>query len=429
MGYGNADVTSLNAASAWGDQPLIRTRILKTQIYKTRMKRWHQVLLTLLAFFILTTVGRASVVIDDTFADGTRTNWNLPDEAPWYSWTSGSSYYLGVATNALYCTNTPGVTRYFWTYFTSNAPELTIPYTDGIATNPISNTASNYYGYPIDIGIGQTVQATLVFSVADVLIATGTSPMRFGLMDYDTNNVAGGANGRVIRDTSQITKSGTGISGYRLDLPIYQTLQNNALLGFRYRFNDNVATDEQDPMGKAGVWSFIGAGPTLTNYTGFQPNTVYTLVWSVQRFATSNVLAASLSGGSFTNLDNNQTFTNFTYQAIDASGSNYHRFDSFMMRFDTASIPTDLFIVNELKVEILPLNFPITVVDKFNDDSTRLKWNTIAGQNYQIQYKANLTDPAWTAIETVMATTTTLTWTNTGLTGIGQRFYRVVNTP
>jgi hypothetical protein len=396
---------------------------------RIRMKRFQQLLAAVLTFFALVTFSRATVILDNTFADGTRTNWNLPDESPWYSWTSGSTAYLGVETNALFCTNTPGVTRYFWTYFTSNEPALTIPFSDGIVTNPVSNTASNYYGYPIDIGIGQTLQATMVFSLGDVLVASGTSPMRIGLTDYDTNNVVGGANGRVIRDTSEITKSGTGISGYRLDLPVFQTLANNALLGFRYRFNDNVSSDEADPMGKSGVWGFIGAGPLLTNYSGFQSNTVYTLVWSVQRFATSNVLAATFSGGSFTNLNTSEVFTNFSYQAVDASGSNYHRFDSFMMRFDTATIPTDLFIVNELKIEVLPLTFPITLVDMLDADNTRLKWNTIAGQNYQIQYKTNVDDLSWIPIQTVTATTTTLTWTNSGLTGVNQRFYRVVNTP
>ncbi len=392
------------------------------------MKQTRLILPAVLAWLGLATVCCATVIVDDTFADGSRTNWNLPTESPWYSWTSGSSTFIGVETNSLYFTNQPGVTRYFWTYFTSNAPDLTIPFTDGSVTNPVSNTASNYYGYPVDLTIGQMIQATMVFSLSDVLLATGTSPIRIGLTDYDTNNVAGAASGRVIRDTSQITKSGTGISGYRLDLPIFQTLANNAMLGFRYRFKDGVPTDEIDPLGKAGVWSFLGAGPTLTNYTGFQPNTLYTLVWTVQRYASSNVLAANISGGTFTNLDNNATFTNFSYQAVDTSGSNYHRFDSYMLRFDTASIPTTLFTVKEFKVEVLPLNFPITVVDRINSNAMRLKWNTISGQNYQIQYKATVTDPSWTPIETVTATTTTLTWTNTGLTGIGERIYRVVNT-
>jgi len=76
----------------------------------------------------------------------------------------------------------------------------------------------------------------------------------------------------------------------------------------------------------------------------------------------------------------------------------------------------------------VPVNFPITALDKFNSDSCRLKWNSIRGQNYQIQCKTNLTDLSRTPIETLTATTTTLSWTDTGLTGMGQRVDRVTNT-
>jgi hypothetical protein len=369
---------------------------------------------------------QSTVIVDNTWASGSRTNWNLPAESPWYSWTSGTTAYIGVETNALYLTNTLGVTRYFWTYFTTNADNLTV---SGTVTNAISASTNTYYGYPVDLAVGQSLRLTMVFTLADVLIANGTSFVRFGLTDYDTNNVAGALNGRVIRDTSQITKSGQGMSGYRLDVPIYQTFDNNAMLGIRYRFKDGNVNDEQDPLGKANVWTQLGAGPSLTNYTGFLPNIPYTLTFSVLRYASSNVLTASISGGSFTNTATSEVFTNFSYSVVDSSGSNYHRFDSFMMRFDTATIPTSLMTLKELKVEVSPLTFPITVVDKINADSLRLKWNTVAGQNYQIQYKTNVTDPTWTPVETDTATTTTLTRTNYGLTGVSQRIYRIVNVP
>ena len=398
---------------------------IEIAVYSNCMKHVQGILLAF-AVWCGVSASAQTLILDDTWATGSRTNWDLPSQSPWYSWTSGTAAFIGVETNALYCTNTPGITRYFWTYFTSNADNLTI---SGSVTNTVSNSTNIYYGYPVDLSIGQTLQLKMVFILGDVLIANGTSFVRFGLTDYDTNNVEGALNGRVIRDTSQITKSGQGISGYRLDVPIYQTLDNNAMLGVRYRFKNGVATDEQDPLGKANVWTQLGAGPSLTNYTGFLPNVPYTLTFSVQRYASSNVLAASISGGSFTNLTTSEVFTNFSYSVVDSSGSNYHRFDSFMMRFDTATIPTTLFVVKELKVEVSQLNFPITVVDKINADSLRLKWNTIAGQNYQIQYKTNVTDPSWTTVETDTATTTTLTRTNTGLTGVSQRIYRIVNVP
>ena len=389
------------------------------------MKRLHQVLLSLVALSGFALAGHATVIVDNIWANGTRTNWNLPTESPWYSWTSGSTSYIGVETNSLYCTNQAGITRLFWTYFTSNAPDLTIT---GATTNTVSNSTNTYYGYPVSVPVGQAIRATWMFTLADVLTTpTSGKVTRFALLDYDTNNVVGAVNGRVVRDTSQITKSGAGVTGYRVDVPIYQTLANNSLLGYRYRLTNSAVVD---PIGDNAAWSStIGAGPTLTNWTGFLPNTPYTLTFAVQRYATSNVLAASLSGGSFTNLDDSTSTNFFSYSSIDNSGNNYGRFDNFLIRFDTAGIPTTLFTIKEFKVETLPVNFPITVVDRFNSDSCRLKWDTIRDQNYQVQCKTNLADPSWTPIETVNATTTTLTWTNTGLTGIGQRFYRIANTP
>lgn len=372
---------------------------------------------------------RATVIVDDTFADGVRTNWNLPTDAPWYSWTSGTNAFIGVEPNSLYLTNQPGVTRYFWTYFTTNAPELTEVYAGGV-TNNISNNTNAFYGYPIDLAVGQKLQLTLRFQLSDVLIPSGNQTVRFGLMDYDTNNVVGAWQGRVIRDTSNITKSGTNVTGYRLDIPIYQTFSTNSIIGLRERFNVTNDVNAVDPLGKASVWTQLGAGPTADNYTGFQPNTTYTLVWTVERYAASNVVSGSITGGSFTNLDNNEVTNGFSHTEVDVTGTNYHRFDSFMMRFDTATIPTSIFIVKEFKVEQLPITFPITLIDRMNADQVRLRWESVEGFNYQVQATTNLGDPSsWTAVQTVNAAGGTTTFTNSGLTGVSPRFYRIVNVP
>ena len=395
------------------------------------MKYLHHLLLTLTALFGSALIGHATIIVDNTWADGIRTNWNLPAESPWYSWTTGSSpaqYFIGVETNALHLTNAAGVTRLFWTYFVSNAPDLTIPFLGGTVTNNISNDTNAYYDHLVTLDIGRAIVVTMQFTLADVLDSSANNKVvRFGLLDYGTNNVGGSSNGCVLRDTSQITKSGVGVVGYRVDVPIWQSFANQSLLGFRYRTN-NPAT--VDPIGDNAAWSgTVGAGPTLTNWTGFLPNTTYTLTFGVYRYATTNVLAGTLSGGSFTNLDTLAVTNFFSYSANDTSTSNYWKFDNFLIRFDTQGICTSLFTIKEFKVETLPVNFPITVVDKFNADSCRLKWDTIRGQNYQVQYKTDLSDPTWLPIETLNATTTTITWTNTGLTGVGQRFYRVANTP
>jgi hypothetical protein len=395
------------------------------------MKNLHHLLLTLTAMFGSALIGHATIIVDNTWADGIRTNWNLPAASPWYTWTTGSQGFMGVETNALYCTNTVGVTRYFWTYFTSNAPELTIPYLGGSVTNTMSNNTNAYYGYPVDIDPGQMVQVTLKFMLSDVLPSdNNVKPVRLGLLDYDTNNVVGAWQGRVIRDTSNITKSGTNVTGYRINLPMFQSYPGNALLGFLWRSSSATNSDDcKDPLGKDSVWTSLGSGPSLTNWTGFQAMVPYTLVWSIARYAASNVLTATLSGAAFTNLDYGTNATSFTHEEIDDSGTNWHRFDSCLIRFDTQGIAADVFIINEFKVEVLPAPLSITLADRINADNFRLRWTSYPNFNYQVQSKDDLNASSWTTYDTVTATTHATTWTNTGTTGISQRFYRVVNTP
>ena len=121
--------------------------------------------------------------------------------------------------------------------------------------------------------------------------------------------------------------------------------------------------------------------------------------------------------------------TNFTRSYMDTSGSNYHKFDCFMMRDDTSSPVVDNLILNEFKIETLPITFNITTIHPLSSDQVQLIWDSVAGQNYQIQSKDDLGAASWTSNATVSATGTSATWTNNGLSSITRRYYRVVNTP
>src|SRR3954465_7057411 len=101
----------------------------------------------LLTFLVLTALSSGAqttnTVLDDTWADGTYTNSNVPTDSPWFFNTStAGTFLIGSATNSMYLTNYDGVnssTKYFWTYFTTNAPELTVNLT---STNIISNNTN-----------------------------------------------------------------------------------------------------------------------------------------------------------------------------------------------------------------------------------------------------------------------------------------------
>lgn len=55
-----------------------------------------------------------------------------------------------------------------------------------------------------------------------------------------------------------------------------------------------------------------------------------------------------------------------------------------------------------------------------------ISWQTIAGQNYQIEYKDDLNDPSWTPIGNPISGTGGLVTVTNSLTSPTQRFFRIV---
>jgi outer membrane protein assembly factor BamB/chitodextrinase len=55
--------------------------------------------------------------------------------------------------------------------------------------------------------------------------------------------------------------------------------------------------------------------------------------------------------------------------------------------------------------------------------SFRIQWQSVASKTYEIQSSSNMTN--WTTITNITATSTNTIWTNSGLSGVGSKFYRV----
>lgn len=61
---------------------------------------------------------------------------------------------------------------------------------------------------------------------------------------------------------------------------------------------------------------------------------------------------------------------------------------------------------------------------------TTIYWSSIPGKNYRIEYKSNIDDPTWsTLIDSIAASTETMSMTDTNTTFSTQRFYRVTALP
>jgi hypothetical protein len=240
-------------------------------------------------------------------------------------------------------------------------------------------------------------------------------------MSYGTNT----PQGRADRSTANISKSGTNVSGYSVELPLFANLTNNNMFSFRVRTNLSGISDSIDPLGKNTVFSSLGGGPSLTNVAGFLADSNYTFQFSISRYPTANMVSANISGPLA-----GVAQTNFSRAYMDTSGSNYFQFDAFLMRVDSSSLVADQLILKEFKIETTQLPpFSITSASFIDPNGFKLVWTSLSGQKYRIDSKSDLGAASWTSNDTVVATGNTTSWTNSGVGSISQQFYRVVNTP
>jgi hypothetical protein len=76
-----------------------------------------------------------------------------------------------------------------------------------------------------------------------------------------------------------------------------------------------------------------------------------------------------------------------------------------------------------------PAPFQIDSVQFANSDQVVLTWDTVNGNIYQVLSRDELMTGAWITNATITANGTSASWTNSGVSGVLQRFYRVVNIP
>jgi hypothetical protein len=386
------------------------------------MKALQKSLLTLAALFGFSLAGQATVIVDDTWASGQYTNWNLPSQCPWYYYDSLTNLYMTATPGNLWCTNYDEATgvisgiKYWWTYFTTNDPALTVPMTPPGTTNQFSNNTNMYYGHPIDIQPGQMIKITLSF-IPKVALMDATKT-RFGLLSYDNAPF-----GRAARSSKMFGKSGTNVPGYYMQPTLQAQWPGNNIIAFRCRTNLNESAGKSaDPIGNDVCFSEMGSGPGITNVTGFLLDNQYTLQWTIARYAASNVLTGTISGALA-----GVAFTNITESRVDLTGTNWHKFDCFCIRVDGSYPSPNVLVLKEFKAEVLPIDFTVAG-DRINKDSYRLTFPSWPGFTYQTQSKDDLNAVPWSTLDTFTATAHTTQWTNFGTTGIDSRFYRVVNT-
>jgi pectate lyase len=276
------------------------------------------------ALFTLAVVmpARATIVLDDTFADGTRNLQNLPTESAWYDSSGGAlSAVPGAMTLNQGSTAILGVT-----YFTPNA------------TSPVS------------LNVGDTLLTSIAFTFNGVAPANSSQGFRLALCHFGTT--------RVSADFSGNGTQGGNVTGYALFQNMGLSFNNATPMDLRKR------TNLTDPslLGTGGDWTSLGTGPGNTNnFPGITEGGQYTLQFSAQR---TDVNSIQFTVTWF----NTSTGATLSTSVMDTSATNFS-FDGIGLRPQTGATSATGIVFNEVRVELVPAGTPPSINSQPQDQS------------------------------------------------------------
>lgn len=243
----------------------------------------------------------AAVVVDDTWADGNRTNTNLTSDSAWYA-SSGTS--LTVATGMM-SGSTSTSNRTWWTYFTTDA-----------AT-------------PLQLSVGDTLKATITFSLSGVNTSNTARGLQIGLYNF-----SGGA--RTTSDGS--SPSGTSVAGFMASVNVGQTFGVDNPL----QISQRTTPGSSALMSSNSDYTLLNQNSGSLNQTAFSNGASYTAEMSATKTASSVIVTTTISGPNNFNI----TTTGTTNSIVDA-------FDGFGFRATSTAQTATSFNFTRFKVEVL----------------------------------------------------------------------------
>lgn len=258
------------------------------------------------------------VVVDDTFADLSRTNGPVTvNNSIWYA-SAAASLSDGSSGN-LIGTPAAGSSRLWIGYFTEDAAQ------------------------PVHLAVGRALKTTLEFNATGIVVTNGGNSMRFGLFDYADGGTRVSADGF----GSGSTGNGVNVRGYMFVTEFGTSYVANTPQSLYVR---NLLSDA-NLMGSTGAYNSMGAGPdyaTLNGVTAFTDSTPYTLVMTVARLSATNTLFTStVIGGGTTNTT---AYTDNTYA--------YPRYDAIAIRPNSAETTATTINITRFRAEVE--NAPVT---------------------------------------------------------------------
>ncbi|HXI84332.1 MAG TPA: glycosyl hydrolase family 28 protein [Verrucomicrobiae bacterium] len=236
-----------------------------------------------------------TLVLDDTWSTGVRTNQNLPTSSAWWTSTAGA---LDAAASNMTLT-VGGSSSQIITYFT-----------------PDSNSP------PIQLNIGDTLTATFKFTFNGVPPNGSSSQgFRFGLFDFaDGNN----SPKRVSSDGLSVGSQGSSVAGYALFGKVYGKLSDATPIDIRKRIN----LSSSSLLGTSGDFTSLAKDSLDTNsFGGFANLTPYTLQFVLQRTGLNSMVVTitwlnTVTGATLSDSVTDNSASNFSFDGVGYRPSN-----------------------------------------------------------------------------------------------------------
>ncbi|MGB7746142.1 MAG: immunoglobulin domain-containing protein [Verrucomicrobiia bacterium] len=341
------------------------------------MKCLRQIVLILTLVFGVAVPGHATVLLDDTFADGKRNIQNLPTESAWYV-SSSSAWTTSVNAMSVAMSSTAilGVT-----YFGTN-----------------SST-------PVRLQVGDTLTVTIWFNFNGVAPLNSSTDFKIGVYDFADSTLSPTW---ATADLSSNSGQGSGVQGYALFQNCGVNFNSASPMNLYKRTN----VSDSALLSSSGDYTLLGSGPGSTNnFPGFTNATAYSLQLSLYRTNSTTLAITAI-------WQNQASKAAPTNSVMDTGAANFN-FDGIGFRPAKAGTTSTNITINEVRVDLVSVATPPSINFDPQDDSA------LVGQDTSFSVQASGTAPLsyqwYYNTNTVLtnATGSTLTLTNVQLSDSG----------
>jgi hypothetical protein len=285
---------------------------------KTRMKYVHSMILMLAITIGLAVPGHAVVLLDDTWADGSRAEQKLPAESAWYC-SKGSS--LTAAANSM-------------TLAVSTSSIMAVTY---FTTNEVS---------PVQLKVGDTLTARFALTLSKVAAPNKSAAFRVAVCNFADSTLSPK---RIAADKFSTGAHGSGVNGYALFQNMGTTFGKSAVVEIRKHTALNFKL-----LATSDDWTSLGTSPANADgFSGFADGTLYVLQFALQRTGTNSMAIAvtwsnTVNGATLAASGADNVATNFSFDGIAVRSAGFGE-TAAKIKF------------SELKIELTPASPPPSV--------------------------------------------------------------------